>query len=247
VRCLRVIVLILLSICFLNSCSGLIIDEQEDVTEEEKAEILKLNIDVTENRENEFVFNISIDDFISSYNGFYWNDRKSLYLSPSTEWVWFTYDNAIHSDYETDFYEFTEDENIWSLPAIVVYVPKNSENIQEITLNFDDHSYTESMYNLYEEICYYTLKIFFPDFENEKIIELYSTLINLAYDNMYNEPYSNNPKPCALYYKDSIGLYPYFAVGESVRICIIPITEQYINEIVSQGVEIHNIDDDYLF
>ncbi len=131
---------------------------------------------MAENRKNELVFTISIDDFISSYNGFYWSDHKSLYLSDSSEWVCFKYDSTAHSNYETDYYRFSEDEKIWSLPTISVYVPTNSDYIQEITLDFDDHGYTEWMYNLYKEICFYTFKVLFTDFEDSKIIRLYNAL-----------------------------------------------------------------------
>ena len=33
----------------------------------------------------------------------------------------------------------------------------------------DLHSYTEKMYKQYEELCYYTLKVFFPDMAKKQI------------------------------------------------------------------------------
>ena len=91
--------LLLLCVCFLGGCASLIAtdvesapsslidfaDNQTDVTMSGKAEIVKLNFNVAENRENELVFTISIDDFISSYNGFYWNDQGGLGYSPTSE------------------------------------------------------------------------------------------------------------------------------------------------------------------
>lgn len=255
-------ILLLLCICFLGGCTNRMatniestppvltdpsVGEQTNAADVEKAEINKLNVDVIENRENELVFAISIDDFISSYNGYYWQDYNSPYLSPSLEWGRFTYDSAIHSDHETYYYRFYEYEKSWSIPTISVYVPTNSNYIQEITLDFDDHGYTEPLYNLYEEFCFYTLKVFFHNLDDEKITELYNNLINLAYNNIVpnEQGYSSNSIPCALYYKDGIGLYPYFALGESLHICIIPITSQYLDEFASQGVEIYNIDNDF--
>lgn len=212
----------------------------------QKSEIKKLDISVLDNREDELVFNISIDDYIESYNGYYWKDKKSRYLLPSSNDNWRTQilDTSIHSKHETVYYNFTEDEKVWPLPTISVYVPANSDYIQEITLNFDDHSYTEAMYKLYEEMCYYTLKVFFPDLSDDKITQLYTTLNSLAYDNLvpHEQGYSSNSVPCALYHKDGIGLYPYFAVGECVHLCIIPVTEETINDFEKKGVEIYEIE-----
>lgn len=212
----------------------------------QKSEIKKFDISVLDNREDELVFNISIDDYIESYNGYYWKDKKSRYLLPSSNDNWRTQilDTSIHSKHETVYYNFTEDEKVWPLPTISVYVPANSDYIQEITLNFDDHSYTEAMYELYEGMCYYTLKVFFPDLSDDKIIQLYTTLNNLAYDNIvpHEQGYSSNSVPCALYHKDGIGLYPYFAVGECVHLCIIPVTEETINDFEKKGVEIYEIE-----
>lgn len=221
--------------------------EQQNVEAKEKPELNVLDIRVEENRKNELVFTISIDDFISSYNSFYWQDNNGPYLLPSSEWDCFTYDSAIHSDHETYYYRFYEHEKSWSIPTVSVYVPTNSAYIQEIALGFDDHGYTEPLYNLYEEFCFYTLKVLFPDFEDDKIIELYSTLIQLAYDNIvpHEQGYSSNSIPRALYHQNGIGLYPYFAIGESLYICIIPIDNQYIDELASKGVEIYNIDDEF--
>ena len=211
----------------------------------QKSEIKKFDISVLDNREDELVFNISIDDYIESYNGYYWKDKKSRYLLPSSNDNWRTQilDTSIHSKHETVYYNFTEDEKVWPLPTISVYVPANSDYIQEITLNFDDHSYTEAMYELYEGMCYYTLKVFFPDLSDDKIIQLYTTLNNLAYDNIvpHEQGYSSNSVPCALYHKDGIGLYPYFAVGECVHLCIIPVTEDTIKEFEQKGVIINEI------
>lgn len=50
--------------------------------------------------------------------------------------------------------------------------------------------------------------------------------------------YSDNP-PSDLYYRDGVGIYPYFAYGESVRMCIIPMTKKVIKVYKKKGVKIH--------
>lgn len=209
----------------------------------QKAEIKELSIEILNNRENELVFSFSIDDFIDSYNGYYWKDKQNIYLTPANEWQIAEYDTAIHSNHTTLYYYFKADYKNYVLPSIAVYVPEDADYVQEITVNFDDHSYREEMYELYEEMCFYTIKVFFNDLSDEKIIELYKTLNKLAYDNVFpsEKGYASNPTPCALYYKDGIGLYPYFAIGQSVRLCVIPVTEQTIYEFKRKGVEVYEI------
>lgn len=215
-----------------------------DTTEqEEKNEVKELEINILNNRTDELVFSFSINDFIDSYNSFYWKDKKRTYLRPATEWQILEYDRAIHSNHETYYYHFMEDEKNWTLPTMTVYVPSNEDYVQEVTLNFDDHSYTDQMYDLYEEMCFYTLKVFFHDLTDEQITELYETLNQLARDNIFpNEKgYDNNPTPCALYYRDGIGIYPYFAIGQSLRLCIIPVTQQTIHTFEEKEVDIYKI------
>ena len=110
-------------------------------------------------------------------------------------------------------------------------------------LSFDDHSYTESMYHLYERTCFYTIKVLFPSFDDTEIVELYTKLNELAYQDIFpNEHgYSSDSIPVALFYKDGIGLYPYFAIGESVHLCVIPVTDQTIAAFETKGTAIYEI------
>lgn len=219
-----------------------LIDETEPSIEE--PELVTLDIAVMENREDEVVFSISIDDYIESYNSCYNIDHSRSYLTPASQWKCYTYDSAIHSDHETKCYYFTEDEQVYSLPTISVYVPTNGDYIQEITVNFDEHSYTESGFEQYKEMCCYTLKVFFPELTDEAILDLCTEIITLGNQNVFtsDEWYDSDSIPYALFYKDGVGIYPYFAIGDWEHFCIIPVTEETIAELAQKGVEIHEID-----
>ena len=218
--------------------------ETEPTMTQPEVEIHQLDISVVENRENELVFDISMDDFIESYNSLFLQDKGREYLLPKSEWRKFTYDDAIHSDYETSLFEFTVDERIWSQPTITVYVPTNGDYIQEITVNFDEHGYSESFYAEFEELCFYTLKVLFPDMPDKEIIALYEEANHLGNMNVFlNENgYKKGCVPCVLYHKDGIGIYPYFAIGEWVHLCIIPVTQEIVDDYAQKGVEIREIE-----
>ena len=219
-------------------------DETEQTEAQPEVEILELDISVIENRKNELVFDISVDDFIESYNSLYFRDKSREYLLPKSEWRKFTYDDAIHSDHETSLLEFTVDERIWSQPTITVYVPTNGDYIQETTVNFDEHGYSESFYAEFEELCFYTLKVFFPDMPDNEIIALYEEANHLGNMNVFlnEDGYKKGCVPCVLYHKDGIGIYPYFAIGEWVHLCIIPVTQEIIDDYAQKGVEIREIE-----
>lgn len=216
-----------------------VITVRETETAEVPAETEAMEIEVQENRENELVFSISIDDFIDGYNSLY----GRAYLSEASEWQSYTYDSAIHSDHKTTLHTFSEDKNVWSLPTVTVYTPADSDRIQEITVNFDEHSRTEELYGLYEEMCFYTLKTVLPDLSDGEIRELYTALNELAYGNVFpnEQGYNSESVPCVLYHKDGIGLYPYFAIGEWVHLCIIPVTQETVADFENKGVQIREI------
>ena len=222
------------------------IDEEEmqkQIILREKAEIRELDAAVMDYQEDELVFSFSIDDFIDSFNGYYWEDYESRYLLPSSMWISFVYESSIHSKYASNYYYFTPDETMWSLPTVSVFTPSDESYVQEIMLSFDDHSYTESMYHLYERTCFYTIKVLFPSFDDTEIVELYTKLNELAYQNVFpnEQGYSSDSIPAALFYKDGIGLYPYFAIGESVHLCVIPVTDQTITAFEAKGTTIYEI------
>ena len=54
--------------------------------------------------------------------------------------------------------------------------------------------------------------------------------------------YKKGCAPCVLYHKDGVGIYPYFAIGEWVHLCIIPVTQEVIDDYAQKGVEIREIE-----
>lgn len=230
----RLIGLVLLCVILIHSLSGCF--EGEAV-----ADIKRPDFEVMENRKNELVFAVSLEEFISCYNAFYQKDKHSDYLLPASRWCRETYDNAIHSSHPTVYYEFSEDPQKWLLPTMTVYVPTNSDVIQEITLNFDDHGYTSEMMEYFQEICFYTFKVMFADLTDESIHELPQTLIDEAYEREVIEWYSYGTIPDVLYVKDEIGVYPYFGTGQMLRLCVVPVTEKRLDLWRGRGTKIVEI------
>ena len=223
--------------------SGRLTLDNEDESTASQVENGALDIQVMENRKNELVFTISTSDYVESYNSYYKVDYCRSLLPPVSQWQCFTCDSAIHSEYETKCYSFTEDEHVYSLPTITVYVPTNDDYIQQITVNFDEHSFTQSGFEQYKEMCYYTMKVFFPDLSDARIMDLCAEIVALGNQNVFSsdEWFSKNAVPFALFYREGIGVYPYFAIGDWEHFCIIPVTEETVTEFGEKGVQIHEI------
>ena len=226
-----------------GSASGRLTLDNEAESTASQVETGALDIQVMENRKNELVFTISTSDYVESYNSYYKIDYCRSLLPPVSQWQCFTYDSAIHSEYETKCYSFTEDEHVYSLPTITVYVPTNDDYIQQITVNFDEHSFTQSGFEQYKEMCYYTMKVFFPDLSDARIMDLCAEIVALGNQNVFSsdEWFSKNAVPFALFYREGIGVYPYFAIGDWEHFCIIPVTEETVTEFEEKGVQIHEI------
>ena len=203
-----------------------------------------LPIKSTENRKGELVFNISADDFIESYNSLYALKNKFAYLSALESWQKEPEETGIHSDYEMNVYRFTEDEKSWALPTISIYTPSDNIAVEEITVNFDWHSYTENFYEQYKSMCYYTLKTVFPKLSDKQITSLTNKANDSGFEHCFSsgEWYGKGRLPTEMFYKDNICVYSYFAIGSSQRLCIIPVTEETIAEFKEKGVIVYEIE-----
>ena len=73
------IISLLLCVILINPLSGCF--ESEAV-----AEIKRPDFEVMENRKDELVFDVSLEEFIACYNAFYQKDKHSDYLLPASRW-----------------------------------------------------------------------------------------------------------------------------------------------------------------
>jgi hypothetical protein len=85
--------------------------------------------------------------------------------------------------------------------------------------------------------------VFFPDLADDQISELYETLFGLTNDPACYINDDAEPEPRVLYHHGDIGIYPYYIMGKA-HICLIPVTQSYLDDLSVQNVEIHDIDAD---
>lgn len=192
--------------------------------------------------EDGLIFTITADDFITSYNYLYFADHGTEFILPLKEWVCFAYEHSPFSSYQTRCFRFQSDLRWLSEPTISLYIPADSDYVQNITFNYRMHDYTDRGYELFLQECTYAFHVMLPECKDSEITDLFMRLREradepYAYTNDFN--YRNVPFPF-LFYKNNIGLFSCF-VGQTIHICVVPVTQKLLDDLSANNVEIIEI------
>lgn len=200
-------------------------------------------IRLCENRPGEYAFSISRNDFVAAFNALYGKDWGRPFFPEESNWISRHYDTGIHTDYPVSCDTYTEDENLYVLPTISVYLTNDTSDILEVSVNFDWHSYTEALYAQYQQLCFYTLKVFFPSHPDDQILALCQEMNATADSNIYpsDQWYGHGAVPYTFCYRNQVGFYAYSAIGDWMHFCIIPAHEDLLNAFQQQGVQMNEI------
>ena len=102
--------------------------------------------------------------------------------------------------------------------SITLYTPVGSDDICEVTVDFDDHAYSEQTLALYKEICFDVFELFAISCDDE----MYTTLLSYADDNISETNFLSSDRREILFSEGNASLYSYFSYGEYSHVCIIP-------------------------
>lgn len=221
------------------------LDYEDYGSEDQKqSKPILLNIEAIENSNHESIFSVPIEDFISSYNSLYQQEHHTHYLTSSSEWTQ-GYEKTPYYQYNSVCYLFSADKQVWSMPTISIYTPKDGNGIYEIKLTFDDHSYRESFYEAFKNMCFYSLKVFLPKLSTSEIDSLYENLYTQTNENFFDEydtVHNIKKDPFHIIYTyGGIGFYGYYGAG-TANICIIPITDKNRKNLEKKEIQIHKLE-----
>ena len=171
------------------------------------------------------VFFLTLNAFIDGFNAYYRREHPQPYLLAGPGWSRYTVDRAPHGQGRTVIYEFSRDRESRAMPTVSVYVPEGDERIAEVTLNFDDHSFTPALFGEYRELCRCALRLFFPGMDDENADALIREQIAFADAHILPDTqwYGADAVPQTVYIDNDAAVYPYFAAGDLLRICIVPL------------------------
>lgn len=185
------------------------------------------------------VFSLTLDSFIDGFNAYYRREHPQPYLLAGPRWSRRAVDRAPHGQGRTVIYEFSRDREIWALPTVSVYVPEGDERIAEVTLNFDDHSFTPALFGEYRELCRCALRLFFPETDDTKVDVLIREQIAFADAHILPDTqwYGADAVPQTGYLHNDVAVYPYFATGDRLRICIVPLDGDTLAQFDPAGMQ----------
>lgn len=211
----------------------------------EEAPVVALDVGVTETENDVRVFNFTLEDFIASYNGYYWQDEGVRYLLAAEDWPQENLAQTVQSAEPATRYYYRADAEKWTLPQLRVTVPEGSDKVEEVAVCYDEHSYSEASYALFEKDCFYTLKTFFPELDDRALTEIVETVNQSSYDHTFLSSQQYRPGtaqlPPLLYHRDGIAVFGYFAIGAPAHFCVIPVDNESLANYAASGVDVREI------
>ena len=123
-----------------------------------------------------------------------------------------------------------------------MYISKKSGDLLEVELNYNEHDYRESTWELHDEMCATALTILMPDLTPNDAMKLVVEVNELSEEHMAprGEKYGRKTVPSVLICRNGIGVYPYFEEGSRSHFCVIPIDDEVITEFREKGTEIRD-------
>lgn len=210
--------------CHNNTADDITDGEKTAGSDIEQSNPVKLDIDIIQTETGENALSISIEDFIKSFNSFYAKDNGTGYLGDVDEWQMFAAGPTFYNPNETTCFIYSEDMSVRSIPQMKVYADSIASGIYQISLSYDDHSYSIETYDMYEEMCFYTIRTIFPNETDKEIKEICELMLNAVDESFTLDKQDAEKMPELIsYQKDGIGMYPYYVVGEMMEICIVAI------------------------
>lgn len=216
----------LMTIFLFAGCSDVQRAEDVEDLKPNNSDVIELNIKIIETDSGIEAFDICTEDFINSFNSYYAKDKGSDYLEEIYKWKMFATAPMLNNTKETMMYVFSQEPEARSMPQIKIYADSPKSSIYQVSMCYDDHSYSPETYAIYEELCYYTLKTVFPDKSKKEINELNKRLL-LELDRSYTpDQTAVNKIPDIKYSENGIGVYPYNVAGDTIELRFAPLDQE---------------------
>ena len=218
------VVTCIITIFLLAGCGDAQNQNKEDSQATNTSNTVKLDIETIKTDSGSASFNISIEDFIKSFNSYYEKDKGEVLLKDLGKWQMYdvTLDNQGNN--VTTCYSFSEDINIRALPQLKVYADNTKSGILQISMCYDMHSFSPETHAMYKELCYYAMKTMMPDASDDKVKERAQKALDSLDESFTTDETSYDYEPVFTW--GPIGAYPYYVVGETMELRLIPVANQ---------------------
>lgn len=183
-------------------------------------------------------FAFSPVDYIDGYNKLCRSEKDNT-MRPFSGWVSLT-DEAADSPFGGwNVRRFKQDESCWSDPAVMLYPSADGKHVRAITFDLDDHAYTEYSFVEFRKSCLRSMRLL-TGISGDTADALFEALYLQAAEGKGWYPDSSGIVPRVIYYDGNVGFYPYFRNGCMLRICAVPVTEEYLSQLKANGAEVYD-------
>lgn len=184
------------------------------------------------------VFAAKAADFAESYNSLC-EDRGEK-LPAVSGWTRTGMEETAHFGGPVTWLRCRIDDEVWTSPAFSAYTGADGR-LRELTVDFDDHGMSDGLYQSYEQMSLRSLALFLPDVPEESRRALFDRMYAET-DSLISETnFDDCTAPPVMYRSGEVGVYPYFAYGEFIRICFVPLTAERAQQLTAAGTQITDI------
>ena len=189
-------------------------------------------------------FSVAANDFISCFNAVYRADHGEDYLLPLADdhWVRLT-EPSLCFGYDAVCFQFASDREVWPMPRVSVYAPKDGSEIYELRLTFDHHGSQQVLFDEFRELCLCAEKMMIPELGDPEAEDLFDTLYAQSEYNFFGDHYlygdPERPALDAVIRYGNVGFYCFYGAG-NVELCIIPLTPSAVQALQDAGTTIQS-------
>ncbi len=224
-RQIAIVFFCMIMIFILSGCSNSQKVSKENTEDLKNSnEIIQLDVETIEAQAGDITFNISLTDFIESFNSHYNKDKNEILLTGLEEWEMYDVVLDPNDDNVTTCYTFSEDMDMRSLPQLRVSADNTKSGIRQISMCYDIHSFSPETYERYEELCYYALRTMVADATDDEVKAYTFELLDALDESFTTDKthYNSGPK----YTWGPVGAYPYYVVGETMELRLVPVSNK---------------------
>ena len=185
-------------------------------------------------------FALSPADYIDGYNKLGRRGEDGA-MRPFSGWVSLTEEAADSPFSGWSVRRFKKDESCWSDPAVMIYPSEDGKHVRAITFDLDDHAYTDYSFAEFRKSCLRSMRLL-TGISGDKADALFEALYLQAAEGKGWYPDSSGEVPRVIYCGGNVGFYPYFRNGCMLRICAVPVTEEYLSQLEAKGADIYDLE-----
>lgn len=197
-------------------------ETEGDASEASSEEVIELNIESAKNDSGNQAFNISLEDFIASFNSHYAKDTNAEYLGSIDQWQIIPESPTVYASKDTSCYIFSQEPDIRSVPQLKVYADSTKTGIYQISLAYDDHSYSPETYDMYRELCMYTFMVMCPEMTKDELSTLIDDILSSVDESFTYEKPTDGAAAGSIYKDKNVEVFSYNVAGDTMEVRIAP-------------------------